>query len=65
MKDKSNLKLWGYFCNKCNNQSDIVERCYEKPFDIKLCSKCGNTMEPKEVKICLDNIQKRTIKIKL
>ena len=64
-KNKSNLKLWRYHCKKCNNQSNTIERCYEKPFDAKLCPKCGHTMIPKETVLTLNKKTKETITIRL
>ncbi len=65
IKNKPSLKLWRYYCKNCGNQNNTIERGYEKPFDVRLCSRCGKTMIPKKTTIDLNKKLKETITIKL
>jgi NAD-dependent SIR2 family protein deacetylase len=65
VRSKPNPELWRYYCKKCGKQSNTIERSYEKPFDVKLCSRCGNTMTPKKTTIDLNKKTRETITIKL
>lgn len=61
-KIKPKFKLWHYSCSMCSKINNEVIRGYDRPVEVRHCSRCGSVMGVAEVSI---NECRKGVKIKL